>query len=148
MRLGLPSVKGVVSTLQRGAVDAVKVIGGKAAARFLGNLAPANFKDTLVKNLAVQTAAGLVVGLAAARFFSADTARFVLAGGLSAPIEAALKPVPLVGPLLGDDYLSLGDSDDGLSAYLPGFGEGYEADDTRSEGSPAGMGLYTGGGDG
>lgn len=132
--------------LQRGAVDAVKVIGGKAAARFLGNLAPANFKDTLVKNLAVQTAAGLVVGIAAAKFFSADTARFVLAGGLSAPIEAALKPVPLVGPLLGDDYLSLGDG--GMGEYLPGIGEGYEPDDTRSEGSSGGFGLYTDAGGG
>ncbi len=141
-------MRGILSTLQRGAVDAVKVVAGKAAARFLGNLAPAGFKDTLAKNLAVQTAAGLVVGIAAARFLSADTARFVLAGGLTAPIEAALKPVPVVGPLLGDDYLSLGDSDDfpGVSAYLPGVGEGYEADDTRSEGSSAGIGAYVDGG--
>jgi hypothetical protein len=44
-------------------------------------------------------------------FVSADMARMVVAGGLATPVESFLRGIPVIGPMMGDDFLELGDVD-------------------------------------
>jgi hypothetical protein len=92
---------GVVGQLRTGIKDAAGVVVGKAGARILPTLVP-GIPKTGPMGLAVQAAAALALGFVADQVASRDTARMVLAGALSAPLETAAVAynVPLLGRAL------------------------------------------------
>lgn len=102
------SAKGILKQVQQGAIDAAGVVVGKAATRIVANLVPIN-KEGMLMNFVVQAGSALVVGIAAGMVVSRDMARMVIAGGFAAPIEGFAKGIPFIGPMLGDDYLELGE---------------------------------------
>lgn len=90
-------------------------------------------------NFVVQAGSAIVVGMASRFVVSRDMARMIIAGGFAAPVEGLAKGIPFIGPMLGDDYLELGeyamgDSDPFLpigdsDPFLPiGDDQGYGVD--------------------
>jgi hypothetical protein len=94
--------------VQQGAIDAAGVVVGKAATRIVANFVPVP-KDTMMMNFVVQAGSAIVVGMAARMVVSRDMARMIIAGGFAAPVESFAKGIPFIGPMLGDDYLELGE---------------------------------------
>ena len=146
------TAKGIVKEVQQGVVDAFGVVVGKAATRIVANFVPIP-KQGAMMNFVVQAGSAIVVGMAARMVVSRDVARMVIAGGFAAPVEGFAKGIPFIGPMLGDDYLELGeyamgDSDPFLpigdsDPFLP-IGEEY-ADPYADVGEYA-VGEYAGGG--
>jgi len=102
------SAKGILGEVQQGAIDAAGVVVGKAATRIVANFIPVP-KDTALMNFVVQAGSAIGVGMLARMVVSRDMARMVIAGGFAAPIESFAKGIPFIGPMLGDDYLELGE---------------------------------------
>lgn len=50
--------------------------------------------------LVKQGVSAVVVGMVASQFIGAQYGRFVLAGGLAAPVETFLQGIPVIGPAL------------------------------------------------
>ena len=119
------TVRGIGRRVQRGAIDAMGVIGGKVATRVLAQLLPIPGKTGPMMNFLVQAGSAIVVGQVASMFVSADMARMVVAGGLATPVESFLRGIPVIGPMMGDDFLELGDVDPFLPVgeYAPEVGE-------------------------
>ena len=136
--------------MQQGAIDAAGVVVGKAATRIVANFVPVP-KNTMMMNFVVQAGSAIVVGMAARMVVSRDMARMIIAGGFAAPVESFAKGIPFIGPMLGDDYLQLGeyamgDSDPFLpigdsDPFLP-IGEDY--DDPYTDVGEYAMGEYAG----
>jgi hypothetical protein len=103
-------------------IDAVGVIGGKVGTRVLAELLPIPGKGAPMMNFLVQAGSAIAVGTVAQMMVSPQVARMVVAGGLATPIESFLRGMPVIGPMLGDDFLELGDAD----PFLP-VGEYPEA---------------------
>ncbi len=115
-------MRGVTRQLQQGMIDAVGVIGGKVGTRVLAELLPIPGKGAPMMNFLVQAGSAIAVGTVAQMMVSPQVARMVVAGGLATPIESFLRGMPVIGPMLGDDFLELGDAD----PFLP-VGEYPEA---------------------
>lgn len=116
------SPRAIGKTLAQGVKDASGVLLGKAAARAV----PQYFKlpQSGIAGLAVQLGVAIATGLAAHRFVNRDYGRFVLAGGISAPLETFIvaKNFPVLGPAL-----SPGTANVALGAYAMGGGMGTYA---------------------
>jgi len=102
------TVQNVLGEVQQGAIDAAGVVVGKAATRIVANFVPIP-KEGAIMNFVVQAGSAIVVGMAARMVVGRDMARMVIAGGFAAPIEGFAKGIPFIGPMLGDDYLELGE---------------------------------------
>lgn len=120
-----PPRSGIVGTLTQGVKDAGLVLAGKAATNFASRMVPTT---SAAMGVATRVAAALGVGLLARRFMGADSARLVIAGGLVAPIENAIKAanVPLLSGALA--------SDEEIGAYYDGVGSYLEAGTNRLQG--------------
>lgn len=92
------TVRGVFRQLQQGAIDASGVVVGKAATRMVAQMIP--FGGQGIAALAKQGLSAVVVGMVASRFMGAQFGRFVLAGGLAAPVETFLQGLPVIGPAI------------------------------------------------
>lgn len=94
------SPKNIGKTLLQGAKDASGVLLGKAAARAV----PQYFKlpQAGLAGLGIQLGVAIAAGLAAHKFVNRDYGRFVLAGGISAPMETFIvaKNIPFLAPAL------------------------------------------------
>lgn len=79
-------MRGIQKKLTDGAVDAVQIVLGKAAARAI----PVAFNLPRQGNtgLAVQIASAVAAGMVGEKVLGRAAARMILAGGLSAPIES------------------------------------------------------------
>jgi hypothetical protein len=88
--------------MQRGAVDAACVVGGKAAVRYAASFT--SYADGSMMDSLVETVAAIGVSMVAERVLGSDHARFVLAGGLASPLETMINQanIPVISPLLGD----------------------------------------------
>lgn len=104
----IPTFNQAIKEGTQGVVDAAGVIAGKAATRIVANLVPIP-KDTMMMNFIVQAGSAIVVGIVARMVVSKDVARMMIAGGFAAPVESFAKGIPFIGPMLGDDYLQLGE---------------------------------------
>lgn len=104
----LPTFNQALREVQQGVIDAGGVIVGKAATRIVANLVPIP-KNTMMMNFVVQAGSAIVVGMVARMVVSKDVARMMIAGGFAAPVESFAKGIPFIGPMLGDDYLQLGE---------------------------------------
>lgn len=95
-----PSMRGIVGQLVQGGKDASGVLLGKASARAVPQLF--NLPQSGVIGLAVQLGVALATGLAAHKFVGRDYGRFVMAGGISAPLETFIvsKNIPYLAPAL------------------------------------------------
>jgi len=93
--------------LQDGAMGAAWAIAGKVATRTIANFVPIP-KTTMIMNFGVQAISAIGAGMLAAQFLPREAAKMILVGGFMAPVESLLKTIPFVGPMLGDDYLELG----------------------------------------
>lgn len=102
------TVQAVLKEVQQGVLDAGGVIVGKAATRMIANFIPVP-KETMMMNFVVQAGSAIAVGMVARTVFSRDVARMMIAGGFAAPVESFAKGIPFIGPMLGDDYLELGE---------------------------------------
>lgn len=78
----------LVGKATQGAMDAGAVLVGKAATRSIPQLL--SLPQTGNTGLAVQAATAVAAGWAADRFVGPDVGRFVLAGGLTAPMESLI----------------------------------------------------------
>ncbi len=142
------TARGILKEVQQGAIDAAGVVVGKAATRIVANFVPVA-KDTMLMNFVVQAGSAIVVGMASRMIVSRDMARMIIAGGFAAPVESFAKGIPFIGPMLGDDYLELGeyamgDTDPFLPVgdtdpFLP-VGEDY--DDPYADVGEYAMGEY------
>ncbi len=116
---GVRSNPGVVGMVVQGAKDAGAIVGGKVAANVVARAIP--LADTGAMGIVKRVGAAALVGFAANKFLSRDTARLMLAGGLTAVIESAARavlPANIVAiGLAGEDA-------DALGAYLAGIEEG------------------------
>lgn len=92
------TMRGIGRTLQQGAIDASGVVVGKAATRMVSNMIP--FGGTGAIALLKQALSAVAVGMVASRFINPSYARFVLAGGLAAPVETFLQGLPIIGPAI------------------------------------------------
>lgn len=115
------TVRNIMGKFQQGAMDAVAVVAGKAGTRLLANFipVPAEIKGNMIGNFAIQGLSAVFVGIVAQNVVSAQTARFIVAGGLAAPMETLMKGIPVIGDALGDDYLELGSYLMGEAPGLP-----------------------------
>lgn len=131
------TMKNIIGEVQQGAIDAAGVVVGKAATRIVANFVPIP-KEGMMMNFVVQAGSAIAVGMVARMVVSRDMARMIIAGGFAAPVESFARGIPFIGPMLGDDYLELGeyaigDADPFLpigdaDPFLP-IGEGEEAYD-------------------
>lgn len=102
------NVKAILGRVQRAAMRIPAVLGGKVGTRFIANVLPFPNKDTNVAmNMAAQVTGAIITSIVAGMVVP-RYADDVLLGGLLAPAETLGKQLPIVGPLLGDDYLELG----------------------------------------
>lgn len=128
---GVRSNPGVVGLVMQGAKDAGAIVGGKVAANVVARAIP--LADAGAMGVIKRVAAAVAVGYAANKFLSRDTARLMLAGGLTAVIESAARavlPANIVAiGLAGEDA-------DALGAYLAGIEEG------AALGAEEGIGAY------
>jgi len=121
----------VLGHATEGAVDALGVVGGEAAARQI----PRYFGvGGGAMGMAAQAATAIVVGELARRFLGDDVGRMVTAGGLAAPLKdvvvssgvpvlsGALSAYPMIGRL--EAYPQLLPSGSGMAAY-PELDYGY-----------------------
>lgn len=110
------SIRGVLKSVQEGAMDAALILTGKAATRSIPLMANLPKEGNI--GLAVQGLTALVVSLAAQRVLKPAQARMVLAGGLTAPLETLIVSynVPFLAPALRPV-----EGDAQLSAYLGGY---------------------------
>ena len=128
-----PSMRGVMGTIKQGVKDAAGVIAGKVAVRALPKLIPGATQPGAL-GLAIQGAFAVGAGWAAHKFVGGNFARMVVAGGIAAVAETAIKAynIPYVSDALsGDDDVAM------LAGYpqIPGV--------LSSGGlSPVGMGGY------
>ncbi len=106
------SVRNLGKQLQQGVFDAAGVVVGKAATRLVANFIPIP-GNTAIMAFAKQAISALGVGTIASMFLSRDTARFLIAGGLAAPVESFVQNIPVIGPMLADydPFLPMGDAD-------------------------------------
>lgn len=102
------SARGLMRDAQQGVIDAAGVVVGKAATRIVANFVPLP-KQGAIMNFVVQAGSAIAVGLVAKMVVSRDMARMIVAGGFAAPVEGFAKGIPFIGPMLGDDYLELGE---------------------------------------
>jgi hypothetical protein len=88
-------------TLTDGAVNALYVIGGKAASRAIGNAIP--LPQTGATGIAVKVGVALGVGMVADAVLPNKAKPFVVAGALMSPIESILVSmnIPFVSGNLG-----------------------------------------------
>lgn len=95
------SINGILGKLQRGGMDAVCVVGGKAGVRLVSSRF--SYEDGSMMDSLVETAAALGISLVAERVLGSDRARFVLAGGLASALETLISQanIPQLSPLLG-----------------------------------------------
>lgn len=94
------TVKGLIGMATQGLKDAAGVVVGKTAARALPQVL--GLPQAGAMGLGIQAVAALVVGYGASRFLGHDVGRMVLAGGLAAPLESAVKQmnIPIVSAAL------------------------------------------------
>lgn len=124
----------IIAQLQQGAMDAGATLVGGAVARIATGFLP--LPKTGVMGAASGLAVALGVGIAARRFVSHDTARFLTAGAMQVPIKNLITSfVPQAGAFLGDyDNISAYalPSGDGMGNYLsPGMYGAAEAQDVE-----------------
>jgi hypothetical protein len=121
--------RALVPMITQGFKDAAGVVVGKAAARAIPQMV--GLAQAGYAGLAIQGVAAIAAGYAANRFLGANFGRMVLAGGLSAPLEALVKSlnIPIISAGLGDDlYLGGVGSYPALAAY-PQELSGYAGDE-------------------
>lgn len=115
------SVRGIGNQLMTGAKRAATVVVGKAAGKFAANVIPVP-KTTMVGQVGSQLLAALAIGVVGRKFIGHGLGEDLFIGAMTAPMETALKMVPVVGPLLGEDpFLPMGAYDPFLpmGAYAP-----------------------------
>lgn len=138
---GVRSNPGVVGMVMQGAKDAGAIVGGKVAANVVARAIP--LADAGAMGVVKRVGAAVLVGYAANKFLSRETARLMLAGGLTAVIESAARavlPANIVAiGLAGEDA-------DALGAYLAGIEEGAAlgADEALGAYLQAGVGAEDG----
>jgi hypothetical protein len=129
------SIRGIGNQLIEGTKGAAAVVVGKVAGRQIANLIPLP-KDTMVSSIGTQVVAALVLGMVGKRFLPGKLGEFLFVGALTAPVETALKSVPGIGPMLGEDpflpigedpFLPIGAYPDGMAAYPEAAVEGYDS---------------------
>ena len=94
----------VLDRIMTAGQDALAITAGQAVVRLVPRFLPLPTGGPV--GLAVSTATAILAGIAAERFVSRDTARFLTAGAISIPLQQALAQyvapaVPLVGTALG-----------------------------------------------
>jgi len=104
----------LVDTFINGAMGAGGVLVGKAAVRSLPQLLSLPQAGNV--GLAVQAATAVAAGYVADRFVGSDVAQYILAGGLSAPMESLI--IRLNVPWLATALASSG----AVAGYVPGRG--------------------------
>lgn len=147
----------IVNMIMRGLQDAGAVVAGEMGANIIANQIPMILKEPGAAGAAeVETKAGVLlrkvlaaagVGVAAQMLFKgrSDIVRFAVAGALSAPIKAIVRPLlPATGPFAGS--LSAGGRLVRMAAYpgrvgayprlMAGMGA-YPRDDTTLAGDSA-----------
>lgn len=87
-RRNQPMLPGVVGLLMDGTIEAGQILVGKAATRSVPDLFQLPKQGNV--GLAVQGAVAVGLGWIADMFLSKPTARAILAGGLTAPLETAI----------------------------------------------------------
>lgn len=108
-RRGYRGNPGIVAQIQQGAMDAGATLVGGAVARTVSGFVP--LSDAGIMGVAKGTLVAVGVGMAARRFLSSDTSRFIMAGAMQVPLKNLITTfVPQAGAFLGD-Y-------DGVSAYI------------------------------
>ncbi len=115
------NVRNIMSRFQQGVMDGAAVVAGKAGTRLLANFVPVpdNIKQGAIGNFALQGLSAVVVSMLAQNVVSAQTARFIAAGGFAAPMETLMKGLPVIGDALGDDWLEMGEYLMGEAPGLP-----------------------------
>jgi hypothetical protein len=96
------SVKGIAGAAIQGGKDALAITAGQAATNFVARMVPIS---STVPALGVRVAVAIAAGVAASQFLGRDVGRLVLAGGLTVPLQSALKAanVPLLTGALSSD---------------------------------------------
>lgn len=99
---GIPNTGGIVGIAKRGAVDAVGIIVGETAARFVRG--KVGMEGNTVPGAIVETAAGVALAIAVRRKFP-NAARMIAAGAIAGPMRTAIKSahIPYISPALGDE---------------------------------------------
>ena len=99
-RKNVPTLKGITQDVTTGAVDAVQVLAGKAAARIIPEQLGIPKEGTT--GIAAQAAVAVAVGIFGRQLFGADVAKMMMAGALTAPVESIIvqADVPVLGPAL------------------------------------------------
>lgn len=125
------SVRGLPGQIIEGVKDASAVLGGKTFvrtihARFFPNLGiKADGTTSPVLPLGLEIGLAIAAGVATEMFISREYGRFVLAGGLSAPIESFIKAanIPVISSALGDEGdLVLDNGRSVLTSRVGGYG--------------------------
>lgn len=102
-----PPRKGdIMGRVTTGLLDGLQVMLGKAGARAVPTLLKLPTTGTM--GIGVQLASAVAVGMVAEQFVSRDAARMIVAGGVSAPLEALVISynVPFLAPALTTGALS------------------------------------------
>lgn len=131
------SVRSLTRQAVQGLQDAAWIVGGKAVSRALPTMF--NLPKEGAVGLGVQLGVALLAGWATHSFAGRDAGRFVLAGGLTAPIETAIVAyrVPFLAPALSPSTAAAQ-----VGAYRwPGMGA-YVRQPVQMEG----LGAYVTGG--
>jgi hypothetical protein len=112
----------IFAQVKQGVFDAGATLAGGAAARVVSGMLPLP-KDGLA-GAASSLAVALAVGMAARKFVSADTARFLTAGAMQVPVKNLITTfLPGAGAFLGDyDTMGAYQLGNGVGNYLsPGM---------------------------
>jgi hypothetical protein len=93
---------GIVGIAKQGAMDAVGIIAGEGAARFVRGRA--GLEGNTVPAAIVETVTGVAIAVAIRRKFP-NAARMVAAGAIAGPMRTAIKSahIPYVSTALGDE---------------------------------------------
>ena len=95
------SVQGIIGRMQRGGADALSIVAGRVAVRYISS--KFSYADGSMMDTLVEAGSALAAAMVAERVLGQDRARFVLAGGLSSSLETLLAQanIPHISPLLG-----------------------------------------------